>query len=249
VKIAVLVPGSPRFSKEFDTLVSQLIPHEVDWYFYLWKETPGETDSYGMKLVAPNWRNIDPNWALEKIRSNLPAHHRIKGFKLEDQNSIEIPHLDHLVEVYPERAWPMFYSFYQVDLLRQETKEEYDLVIRTRCDIEIRNQINFEALKFQLAFEPDSVFTADNNKFGKFNILINDFFAISSTKNIEIYCNAVNHILEYNREGHIFHPETVLVLHLIKNNLQVSYVNFDVHIRSMGYEINGVYHSDFGQWA
>jgi hypothetical protein len=250
VKIAVLISGSPRFCKEFDTLIDQLSSHDVDWYFHLWSKTPGEFDSYGMKLVADPWRDINEQWALEKIRSNLPTHHRIKGFKLEDSSSVKIPAIRNIVEAYPERAWPMFYGFYQVDLLRQELNEEYDLVVRTRNDVEIRNKIDFQEIKCLLDVKPEMVFTANNNRFGKHHILINDFIAISSTKNIQIYCDTVNHILNYIDQGRIFHPETLLVIHLAeKNNLEITYMNFDVHIRSMGYLKDEVYYSDFGRWA
>jgi hypothetical protein len=250
MKIAVLIPGSPRFSKEFDTLIQRVsVCDQVDWYFYLWSESTSP-DKNGMNLVAPKWRNIDYEWAVEKLQSNLPENHRVVALQLGDLKSIPIPQItQNITETHMERTWPMFESLYRVDLLRQQIGEEYDLVIRARNDVEVKNSIDFAQIKQLVDQDPSLIFTEVNHRYGKYNITINDFFAISSPKNIQIYCDAVNHLMEYHQKGYVFHPETMLAVHLIESGLKIAYVDFGLELRSMGSIVDNAYHADFGNWA
>lgn len=248
LNIAVLIAGSPRFCREFDTLIHNLSNHNVDWYFYLWK-TSTSPDKQGMNLVAPKWRNINYDWALSKLQSNLPKNHNV-FLELGDIDSVKIPHItNNITETFIQFTWPMFESLYRVYQLFQSSNKTYDLVIRARNDVAFYKQTNYYYLKDVLDKNPSYVFTNKYYRFGKYATTLNDFFAISSAENIKIYCETALHLLEYHNMGYVFHPESMLVVHLIKSKLQITYVDFCLQLRSMGSYINNAYQSDFGRWV
>lgn len=253
MKIAILISGAPRFCREFDTLIEQVKDHDVDWFFYLWKEysVPDKND---MKVVADCWRNINEEWAINKIKSNLPANHSVQRLELGDLKSVSLPEVNHMAECLLDKTWPMFVSLYHVGLLKQhyelQTGTQYDLVVRARNDIEMSNPIDWNLLKQRLDQNPSYIFVADNHVYGHNGYKINDFFAVSSSRNIHIYCDAVNRLQQYNKEnGILFHPETLLCHHLRQNGLIIVQENFNLGLRTLGKTNNGIYHSDFGRWA
>ena len=249
MKIAVLVSGLPRFCEEFDSLIELLKNYDTDWYFYLWEKPYADFHD----SVAPSWKNFSKSWAYDKIKNNLPTHHNIKGLEFGNQEILTIPAVENVTGYsIVERVWPMIYAHYQVSLLKQKVEKQtninYDLVIKGRNDV-ILNEIYLEDINHRLTQSPESIFVSENNRHGFINPKINDLFLISNSKNIDTYCDLVNHVLKYNSEGVVFHSETMQAEHLNRNNLKVETKNFSTNFHTKGEWRNGTYYSKFGRWA
>lgn len=64
----------------------------------------------------------------------------------------------------------------------------------------------------------DSIYIPTYGDFGG----INDQFAFSNSRNMDVYCSLFNRINEYLNEGQILNPETLLKYHIEKNKLPVN---------------------------
>jgi hypothetical protein len=252
MKIAVLISGLPRFCQEFDSLINILKDHDVDWYFYLWKKS--FVDYH--KAIADNWMDIDSNWATLKIKENLPKHHNLINLNLADLALLQLPTVSNpnlpLWEQTPvDRLWPMMTARYEVSLLKQKEEKEnnksYDLVIKGRNDVEIKN-IDLNEIKNDLDQNSNLIFLETRNRHGYITPLINDLFLISNSKNIDICCDLINHVIQYYSDGVKFHSETLLATHFNKNNLTVIDKNFDLQFHHYGEWKSGTYYSNFGRW-
>jgi hypothetical protein len=275
LKVAVLVQGEPRFCKEFDLFLENLIGYDqVDWFFYLWKQSnPMQriqgTD--GHVLVSDRWQNIDINWAIGKLQNNLPPDHYVAGIELADQHTLPIPVIkrklgcDNVANV-----WKMWHSQYRVNQMRLDYEKEYDtsydIVIRTRPDVALLDIIDVRVVKEHLAKNPNIVIMPKNTLVGEtVERVISDLVGISNSQNMTTYSDLINHALEYNRLGEDFHPENLLAYHFIQRGLERGIANFNISIRWLGEwkhihtgEIVPVhkiknptdfrYTSQFGQW-
>jgi hypothetical protein len=121
-------------------------------------------------------------------------------------------------------------------------------VIRARPDLCLPNPINLINIKNVLDQDTSAVLVPNGAQHG-YGYGINDIMAITSPKNIEIYTDVVSHSIEYNRDGIVFHPETLLAYHLVKNKLKI--VPFiDVGIRSNMIKLSDdQFTVDFGNWS
>jgi len=253
MKIAILISGSPRFTKELDDFISNLKGFEsADWFISLWKENnqPDKLGYPGFVLVSDNWRNIDLNWAKNKIEQNLPPNHKLCKLELHDHSIIQYPTISGPQEHHINflNIWKMHLGWNLVEKLRQSHNEEYDLVIRIRPDLALTEPVNLLDLKKQLENNPKLVFVAKNGQHG-ITHHINDLIAISTPDNITTYTDLINHSLEYNNSGIIFHPENMLAYHLIKNGLSIKPI-IPAEIRLyFTKRINAEFVSDFGRWG
>ena len=138
MRIAVLISGSPRFCAGLDTFINGLTGFETaDWYVDLWSNNP-PPDKLGYEshvLVAPSWRYITQEWAVNKIKSNLPPNHQLVALSLYDNELIEYPTVTG-PQIYHNSfpsIWKMHLGWKRVDFLRQSSGIQYDLVMSTTC--------------------------------------------------------------------------------------------------------------------
>lgn len=152
---------------------------------------------------------------------------------LEHFNPIMFDSLDgvskpeHLWGVYHENKGmlPMFYSIYKCNLLKQqyerENNTEYDMVIRTRPDLEYLNYMPQTVIN---GFKNDNniVFIPTWNKHS--NISFNDTFAFGNSENIDRYCNCWKQLQDmwddYDYKN-MCETERVLYQYLNDNNVDV----------------------------
>lgn len=242
MKIAILISGEPRFGVNTDSQFTKFENCQVDWFFYLWKNNP-----YGIDLgyVSPKWNNYNDDWAINEIRNRLPIGNNLIAFKSGNQSDYLVPQgIENCPNKNSDRIWSMYNAIYQADLLRRDYEKNsspYDLVIRSRPDLDLNGKIDLLAIKQKLEEHSNRVFTPNTNQHG-FEYKMNDMFAISSPKMMSIYCSAVIRLMEYHQTDNIcFHPETLLAYHLHKNNIEITNFPFplDVSIRN----------SSFGSWA
>jgi len=252
MRIAVIVPGQPRFSKPFDKFIESLSNIDnVDWFFWLWKNNenmPGRID------MAPNWLTVDPTWAEKKIKDSLPPTHNLVRFEIGDQDDFVFPTLTGSVGWIhaPIWSWRQFQGLYNADQLRQQHEKKtgpYDMVIRSRADLSfIENTPNYREILQSLKENPSQVITSGGGVHGH-HYKINDIFLIGSSASMTVYSNLVNHIDEYNKKGIIFHNETLSAYHLFSNGIENVIGNFTAGLREGNYSSDGISYSDFGHWG
>lgn len=243
MKIAIITSGQPRFCAETDTFLKNLIGYtQADWYCYFWKNN-ADQHICGHNVVSSNWASIDLEWALNKFSQNLPANHRVVALELADYEKIKL--LDPVRQ--PQGAYKMFRGNYQANLLRKHSTIDYDLIIRIRPDLGLLDTCDLREVKETLDKNPNSVIITHDRFYPTSGpYMINDWFAIARPDVMDTYCDAVNHVHNYNIE---FTAETLLACHLIKNDISLIEGNFHVDVRFLGKTIDNRYQSDFGRWA
>jgi hypothetical protein len=243
MRIAILIQGDPRFCEEFDHFLEKLAGYtQVDWFFYLWKNnapTNNVQGGAGHELISPCWQNPTHDWAIKKIKENLPEHHRVAGFCLADQNSLKITEItnNYAVETIQSNVWKMWYSQYRADQMRLEYEQglefTYDIVIRSRPDLMICDLLNLHDIKNQIDNDPDTIIMPRNRHCG-YGVGVCDLFGIGSSKSMTVYTDLYNQALDHHARGVKFHPETMLGKHLSYNNIKYIKGNFNVEIRTLG---------------
>jgi len=252
MKVAILISGSPRFCAGFDTFVNGLTGFETaDWFVDLWRSNP-PPDKLGYEnqvLVAPSWRQINQEWAVNKIKSNLPNNHRLAALSLYDSSLIEYPTVTgpQVHHINFPSIWKMHMGWKRVDSLRQSVGIQYDLIIRARPDVSLNSPLNLTTIKNSLDQSPKCVFVARDGQHG-YGYNTNDVIGISSPDNIAIYTDLINHSIKYNNAGIMFHPETLLAYHMHCNGL-VSTPALDVALRPDAITLpDGTVTVEFGRW-
>jgi hypothetical protein len=275
MKLAVILQGDPRFCAEFDLFLQNLTGYDqVDWFMYLWKNnspTANLMSSHGHQVVAPSWQNIDRDWALDKFSKCLPAGHRVVALELADQNSVPVVEVESnkCETVIFGNVWKMWHSQYMANQLKvayeQEHNFKYDLVMKTRPDTALMNQINVGHIKQYFDKDPNLVLMSNNKRCG-YGVAITDINAITTSVNMNIYADIYKQAIDHHRNGCIFHPETMLARHLTHNGLHYASLDYNVEFRHLGIWTdittgetwpsatvpswhNKFYTSDFGRWA
>lgn len=275
MRVAALIQGDPRFCSEFDLFLENLVGYDqIDWFFYLWEKSPPTANlvgGSGHRVVAPSWQNITKEWAYNKIQSHLPDDHYIADIVLDDQERLVFKEITENVahETIQSNVWKMWFSQYKVNELKSRYEKAngfiYDMVIRTRPDIALLDPLDLEIVKCHLDNRPNMILMPANKHCG-YGIKVCDLLGIGSSQNMNVYCDLYNQALKHHSKGIIFHPETLLGVHLLKNNLYFRYGTFEIDFRFLGqwkhvetekiYRADELlswdgfaYYSDFGRWA
>lgn len=222
MKVAVLVSGNQRFSKDLDDFLINIKNYDrMDWFFYLWNNTH-EQD----RRINPNWPANDWAKVYDIIRRNLPEHHNIIDLRIRDQPEFDHSKYFNTIPIANKiNVWMMYYGLKQVNLLKEEYERltsSYDLVIRTRTDISVIDPIYLDQIKLYLESYPNSIIMpAERN--GYFHHLTNDQFAIGLNEYMKHYFTVFDNIDQYTQEGLLMTGETMLGYHLYKNNIELPY--------------------------
>ena len=243
LRVAVLLQGEPRFCEEFDYFLENLIGYErVDWFCYLWQSSPATSNIIGHdghQLVAPQWQNIDLDWAVDKFKGNLPEGHNLAVMKLADQTTIVHPEIteNYAVETNQANVWKMWYSLREANQLRLDYEKasgvKYDIVIRTRPDVMLCDHVDMRYVDTHIKNHPNLVIIPRNRLCG-YSVAITDLFAMTSSRNMNIYVDLYNQALDHHKRGVKFHPETMLAKHLLHNKLFYNLSNVDIEFRHLG---------------
>ena len=254
MRVALLIPGEPRFCKEFDQFLENLQGYDqVDWFVWLWQESQCE-EHRGVDVVAPSWRQLDHNTTRARIQQHLPVQHQLINLTIARKELYPAPQFyrkDGSTSV--ERVWGMYTSLQQCDLTRraheQTLDSPYDLVIRTRPDLGLTAPLDLNVCRNYLKQNPSTIITPRNAVHG-YNHKTNDMMAVGPSDIMSTYCNLVDHVIEYHdRLGMIYHPETMLAFHMHMQGIKNHNSTFDIMLRKFGTVINNAYRSDYGRWA
>jgi len=222
MKVAILISGRQRFTREFDDFLNSLSNYnQLDWYFLLWNTTH-EQDV----RIPPNWP-IEVGAVRNHIQSRLPAKSNIVHLSIEEPPVFDETKSYNLTPwTIASHTWTMYYGIYHVNQIREQ-HGPYDLVIRTRPDIGITETLDLVAIHQQLILNPTTVLTPRNHRYGMHGgAPISDLFGIALPDVMSIYADAFNQINDQQVQGIPFTGESVLAYHLTQKGIQYPLTNF-----------------------
>lgn len=233
LKIAAMISGEPRFTEDFDVFLDKTANYTIDWYIMLWQTSGDVSNSHFKHSLVPNfWKNINYEKSYERLSNFLPTTHNLAKLELLDQTQFQLDWEVKLTDknVRPNSCWLMFQGLKQVNNLLPDATNEYDLVIRTRPDLSIDREINLYEIYEFLKKSPKTVIMPKNFWFGH-GPIANDIFAIATPEVMKIYCDVVSSIPKFQAEGKIFHPETMLAMHLENHGIHLKRHDFEAELR------------------
>jgi len=230
-KVAVLWPGDIRlFNHTYSNYCSTVLGQcgggpdlEVDLYVSTYDTAPVDKFS---ELYKP--KAID-----------IQSKHEVKFFsekKLQEINS----RVDYnrWVESKPINIVSMYYKIQRCWRVFQEQKDkDYDIVVRYRDKIILGVPI-IEKLK--ILVDDNSIFIPQH---GDWRGGVGDVFAIGTEKGMEKYFNGILGNLEsYLSQGCHFHPEPILLWHLVSQQIKLIRKAFSICL--MSETKSGLFHTD-----
>jgi hypothetical protein len=230
MKIAVQLSGEPRFTAGFQSFLDNLTGYShADWFLYLVNNS--NPDKRGV-FIPESWKKFELEWAIEKIKNNLPANSYLQSLTISDCHEKSWPTAKNLHCLIGDNPVPklynMHYNMFKANQLRINYQEcndiKYDFVIRVRPDCSLDKMIDVNDFKIN----ENEIIMPDNNWFG-FE-LVNDQFAIGKPSDMDTYSNLVSFIKEYNDNGVTFHPETIFAHHLRVNQIKTIRGGFECNI-------------------
>jgi len=240
MKVALCFSGGIRNLKDnftsikkcfLDTLNPDIFIH--GWYFKI-KELQNQHKMYRGKetdidlvsnLLKPKKIKLE---VYDKFKENkLAEKYHVKKVQEKFKNN------NKLIELYPNTVG-MFYSIYQSNFLKTQyeknNKFTYDYVIRIRPDFEFYTPVTFSTLS--LINKNNIILPLDNYAF---NTMMCDKFAIGTSKNMDIYCEVINELVQYidKYPEHFWDGPSILKKHMEekKINLLWIYLDYEYHIR------------------
>jgi len=246
MKIAIMISGQPRFTREFDDFLNSLSNYnQLDWYFVLWNSTH-EQDV----RIPPTWPT-DVDAVRERIQARLPVNSNIVHLSVEDAPVFDESQNFRLTPwSIAKNIWTMYYGIHCVNAIREQYGP-YDLVIRTRPDIGITETLDLTAIHQQLINLPPTVLVPNNHRHSMLGTPVNDLFGIGLPGVMSTYSRAFERLEEFKQQQYPFHGETVLSLHLQSSNIQIPGTNFHSVMRLYTKDGNPWVDDnsiDFGQW-
>jgi hypothetical protein len=183
MKVALLLSGLPRMVEDgFKYTWSHIIDnYDTDVYLHSWKD-----NSWGS-----NWEDIYRIYDLPQVKSlHIQSPFKFTSYK----EGINLPHTDKSrpLSEYDVmscfRQFPMFYSWQNVYQNYNDTKIQYDCIIRSRYDLKINTPINLENLNLNLL------------NHGSGGIYYDDNLCITNQENAhKIFFNIFNNLISYSR--------------------------------------------------
>jgi hypothetical protein len=218
MRVALILSGKFRNSfKEYASIKKNLIDkYDVDVFI-----------SYGYTL-----NNIDcvPN---DLIKLYNPVSFEFFEYPNEIYTNINsVSKYEKAIESNTTSIYMMWYGINKVNELKTAYEIangfEYDVVIKSRFDIEFKNTVLLKKLD-------NSIFIpiGSDHRGG-----YNDLVAYGSSNTMNYYCSTYTHITQYIEDGCVIHPERILKHHLDKNE----FIFYRTHIPMMlrGIPVNEV---------
>lgn len=200
MRVALLLSGQFRNSyKEYKSIKEKLIDKYNTDVFISYTHTKNNLDvipSDLLELYKP--KNLEFIEIPAKLSSDVES---IKGF-------------NRALETNPTSLYSMWYGIKKTNDLKikyeLENNFKYDIVIKSRFDIEFRETI-------KLHKEPNSLsIPIGSDHRGGYN----DLFAYGSSDIMDYYTSVYDYITDYIKEGCLIHPERILKHHLDKKDFK-----------------------------
>ena len=221
MKIAICISGQPRnFEQSYTSLKTYFLDkYDCDIYFHTWKTDSFESTNFGFGNYQYNF-DRDDYYSLNFLYQ--PKNHILENPIVFDASSYKCP----IWRQPLNNTLSMFYSIYRSFQL---IEGDYDLVIRTRFDIDYS--------KFNLELPEEGIILPEWNT----DIRVKsrgyyDVFALGKQEDMRIYSQVFPNVISYvtNDENLLnsltggwpgqdspLRNEYLLKWHLLKNNIKV----------------------------
>ena len=223
LNIALLITGQIRNAKESYPSIKEKILDVYNPDVFI------ETWSNSSKIISHFNGLLENDSTLDEIEKMYNPY----IISSEEYNNQKNQHFSKLCiekhcynETKPENVYAMHYKIkkgFSLIKNNQLIEKNYDLVIKTRFDIKLESFINLYDINPKKIYIPEGW----DHRGG-----INDLFAVGGYNVMEIYCNLYSHLEEYTQLGNIFHPETLLKVHLEKNQIEIERPKISYFLRS-----------------
>lgn len=252
MKVAILISGLPRFTREFDDFLDSLTGYtQLDWYFLFWKISPSKD-----LRIPPSWPYDDELATRHRIEPRLPKNSSIINLSIVNEPTLDS---NRSFNITPWTIVPsilsQLYGIKQVNLLREQHESRYgsyDLVIRARPDVGVNMELDLTDIAEQLIQAHPTLLMGANHRHGLAGRTANDLFAIGVPTVMSTYARLYNCIDAYAALKLPFTPETYLAHHLAVNNIDTPITELETVFRYYTSDgknawINDHY-VDFGRW-
>ena len=224
MKIAILLPGQPRFAKDFENFLKNLQGYDqADWFCYLTNNNRVDDVSPDVR-ISKEWMNFNVEEGRKKLESFLPSNNYIQSFEISNCETVfcpTIPRQSHY------KGW---YNIFKANELRRNSGIEYDIIIRARADVGINHPFDLRSIDRKKLEE--SIIMPSNQWAGIGHLQSCDQFAIANSKNMNVYADLYNQVTIHQKEYFFnYNPEALLALHLLKNNIPTVKENFSISLR------------------
>lgn len=245
MKIAVLISGQSRFTREFDDFLDNIEDYDqLDFFFYIW------TARHEDNMLIPRTWPVSADDVRARIVKNLPPKSNLVELVVTDPPAYTPPDwIQPNPWTAPFNVWNNYYALKQVNMLREQ-HGPYDMVIRTRGDVGIRSKLNLRSVNQFIQANLNTIITPDNFRHGV-GFALNDMIAFGSSAAMSVYCNAIDYFEQYHKQGLHYHAETLLGQHLKVNGINYPLTGIE--------QIKNEYQSplglpcpdvvDYGRWA
>lgn len=244
MKVALLFGGEARFCKDFDSQLANLQgADQIDWYCVFWNKTNKDD-----QRISPIWDTADPR---SIIQAHLPHNHSIKHFEIIDPNSLP-PMPKEYPPFYIPSSLGLWQQYQALKLANQHRPDDYDLVIRTRCDIGLDTVIDLGAAQQQLVVMPQVIAIPKNERRAA-QPQFCDQFAIGMPETMNKYANAVDLFDTAFSKNVPWNPEWIMQWVLGSQGIMWPMTEFEIILRKEGKWVpNGKgwddFYPDFGKW-
>lgn len=248
MKVACLLSGQPRFCKSFDAQLQHLKNDDtIDWFVCIWKNNYLPS---GIEIIPPALLNTDTECATEYIQTRMPPGHRL--VKLSAVDELDTAHI--IEKNYrrsghprPEIIYLMYHGIYMANQLKLQHEEkfgQYDLVVRTRPDLSLRQDLDLPQVKTWLDQHENAIITPRNQRHGG----TNDQFAVGHSKTIDAYADIANNLQAIYDGGVDYGPESMLHAHFQRAQIKDLTGDFDAHLLEHYRIENNRHIVDLGSW-
>ena len=224
MRIAILLPGQPRFTKDFTNFLTNLQGYDsADWFCYITNNNRIDDVSQDVS-ISNEWMTFDPIEAKDRLQSYLPANNYVRAFEVSDCEQITIPAIPR------QSHYKGWYNIYCANQLLLNYGQNYDMVIRARSDVGINEPFNVQSINLEQLHQ--SIIMPGNQWAGAGEYEACDQFAICSPAHMNIYADLVNKVEGYLGENLFgYNPEALLGLHLNRNNVPTVKGDYTISLR------------------
>jgi len=231
MKIAICISGQPRnFKQSYESLKSNYLDkYDCDIYFHSWETSNFESTNFGQG-------NHQYSLSKEEYKE-LVELYKPKDYILESPIIFEASNYKCPIWRYPiNTILSMYYSVYKSFLLCKQSQIKYDIVIRTRFDLDYNElPLDLNTLDLNNVYIPKWYTDPRVSHRGYCGL-----FLLGNYNNIEKFSNLFSHIISYITLDSDFQnflsggwpgqdspirDEYLTKWHLIKNNIPV--IEFD----------------------
>lgn len=210
MNIAICISGhlsdhsNEEMTKYLDSLSRKLLSNKNKYFFFV-------AITYDNHDVYSNYiKRMNPKKVVEQSKLVLPILNYNITNKRPETNITNSLNMFWKIKVCDE-----YRKIFEVE----ELKDEFDLVIRLRPDLEFIKRIPIKYLlkiKFNLAEIYAPYFPWYINDFA-----VADFFAVGNSTAMGVYSSVFDEIEKYILNGLVFHPESVLGYHLDSHKISL----------------------------